>query len=174
MAEKKKKNRNIRLIKSSDELCHEINYSEYQYREHFKHICNLVPDKENERLTIDYKMDDKKDIEGLVYIFVINDKILKIGQTIGKIKDRVQSYNCGKSEHRISGTASTTNYFVLQSLLNIKKKVKVYAYFVNRRGYEIFGEKGKDCFPSTKVVERKFLKDFISLYKKKPIANTQR
>ncbi len=67
--------------------------------------------------------------EGLVYVFVIQGKIFKIGHSITPITKRVQSYNCGKVEYRKNGTCSTTNYFVLQSLLKINKIVQVYAFF---------------------------------------------
>lgn len=171
---KKKKSRNIVLIKKFEELDNEIDYDDFQYKQYFFHLCNLIPDKENEKL--DIEVVDNKKIEdfGLVYVFVIENKIFKIGHSITPIKERVQSYNCGKTEYRISGTNSTTNYFVLQSLLNINKIIKVYAYFPDKLEYDIFGEKGEDSFPPAKRIENKIITDFIKKYNKKPIGCTQK
>lgn len=170
----KKKSRNIVLLKKVEELNKEIDYNNFKYKQHFTHICNLVPDREKERLDIEV-IDEKKVSDfGLVYVFVIENKIFKIGHSITPIGKRVQSYNCGKTEYRISGTNSTTNYFVLQSILNINKKVKVYAYFPPKLGYEIFGEKGTDSFPPAKRVENKIIIDFIEEHGRKPIGCTQR
>lgn len=170
----RKKNRNIVLIKSIKELSKEVRFSEYMHKDHFTHICDIIPNKKEEKLEIKEIDHNKTKEDGLVYILVIKNKIFKIGQSITNITKRVQSYNCGKTEYRISGTNSTTNYFVLQSLLNLNERINVYAYFTKKQKYEIFGEHGEDSFPSSKVVERKVMKDFIHQYKKKPIANTQR
>lgn len=131
----KKKNRNIQIINNINDLINEVNYSDFEYKSYFEHICNLIPNVE---------------------------------------KERIQSYNCGKTEYRIAGTNSTTNYFILQSLLKINKIVKVYAYFPDKKEYKIFGEFGCDSFPPAKKVERKILSDFIKKHKLKPIANTQK
>ena len=170
----KKKNRNIVLIKDIKELKSEVEYKDFQYKKFFTLLCNLKPNKKKERLEVEEINNTKIKDFGLIYVFVINKKIFKIGQTINTIYDRVQSYNCGKVEHRISGSASTTNYFVLQSLLELNKKIEVYAFFPDKKNYKIFDEKGIDCFPSTKIVEKKIMKDFIKKYNKKPIGCTQK
>ena len=153
---KRKKSRNIVIIKKYEELKNEMDYEDFEYKEYFKHICNLIPNKEKERLEIEPIDKDKIKEIGVVYVFVIGEKIFKIGYSINSIIDRVQSYNCGKVEYRISGTPSTTNYFVLQSLLAINRKVKVYAYFPPKVEYQIFEEKGKDAFPPAKKLKRKY------------------
>ena len=94
----KKKNKNITPLKYSD-LENEINYNDFGYKKYFEHLCNLTPEVEKERLSI--KEIGNKDFKrkGLVYVFVIDDYIFKIGQTITSITKRVQSYNCGKMEY---------------------------------------------------------------------------
>ncbi len=124
----KKKNKNITPLTHQD-LVNEIAYSDFEYKSYFLHLCNLIPNKDAEKLEIETIDSDFIDKKGCVYVFVIEGKILKIGQTITNIKERVQSYNCGKVEYRISGTNSPTNYFILQSILKINKKVTVYAFF---------------------------------------------
>ncbi len=170
----KKKNRNILILKKIEELKEEVNYNEFEYKKYFSHICNLIPNKEKEKLELERINDEKVKDYGLVYILVIKNKIFKIGQSITSIKDRIQSYNCGKIEYRIAGTNSTTNYFVLQSLLGLNEIVNVYGYFPDKKEYEIFGEFGEDSFPPAKKVEKKIIADFIKKHNKKPIGNTQK
>ncbi|MBE8182639.1 MAG: restriction endonuclease [Candidatus Portiera sp.] len=131
-----------------------------------------MPNKEKEKL--DLKEIEGGDIKkkGLVYIFALNKKIFKIGHTITSIKKRVGSYNCGTRKYRERGTNSTTNYFILQSLLNINRKVNVYAFFPVHPKYEIFGEKFQDSYPAAKTAEKKIIKHFEDIHKKKPIGCT--
>ena len=100
----RKQNRNIIIIKQFSELQHEMNYSNFEYKDYFAHICDLLPNQQKERL--DIEIVDKTNIakEELVYVLVIEDKIFKIGHTITDIKKRVGSYNCGKTVYRIHGT----------------------------------------------------------------------
>ncbi len=168
----KRKNKNIQLLKSIADLKEEISYSSFSHKKHFSHLCNLIPNKEKEKL--DLKEIEGGDIKkkGLVYIFALNKKIFKIGHTITSIKKRVGSYNCGTRKYRERGTNSTTNYFILQSLLNINRKVNVYAFFPVHPKYEIFGEKFQDSYPAAKTAEKKIIKHFEDIHKKKPIGCT--
>jgi hypothetical protein len=108
-----------------------------------------------------------------VYVFVINNKIFKIGHTITSIIKRIQSYNCGKTEYRIAGTNSTTNYFVLQSLLNINEIVNVYVYFTEKPKYKVFGKVYQDGKQPAKTAENIIITNFIKNHNKKPIGCTQ-
>lgn len=170
---KKIKNKNIQPLTVSD-LKNEILYSDFEYKENFIHLCDLIPIQSKEMVEIEIIDKENYDKEGLIYVFVIDGRILKIGQSIGNIKSRIQSYNCGKTEYRISGTASTTNYFILQSFLKINQKINVYVYFPKKPEIDIFGEKIRTTRPVTKVVENKIIKDFIKKHGKKPIGLTQK
>ncbi len=169
----KAKNKNIVILKSVDDLKDEIDYKDFEYKEHFDLLCELIPNNNLEKLEI--KAIDEKNMktEGLVYVFVIQGKIFKIGHSITPITKRVQSYNCGKVEYRINGTNSTTNYFVLQSLLKINEVVQVYAFFPEQPTYTLFGKTYQDSFPTSKRAENVILKDFIKNHNKKPIGCTQ-
>lgn len=168
------KSRNIRIIKSFNELENEINYDNFNKKDLFYHICNLIPDNNKERLNIAIIDEERCKQGGLVYIFVIKNKIFKIGQSIGNIKDRIQSYNCGKTEYRIKGTNSTTNYFVLQSLLAINLPIQVYAFFPDLPEYTLFGKHYKDSWQVSKRAENIIIQEFIQEHNKKPIGCTQR
>jgi hypothetical protein len=169
-----KKNKNIIPIKSTSELKEEIKFDEYEFKKFFNLLCYLIPNPALERLEIEVFDVNKIENEGLVYVFVIDDFIFKIGHTITSIKKRVQSYNCGKTEYRINGTNSTTNYFVLQSLLKINKKVSVFAYFPNHPTYEVLGNKYTDSHPPSKRAENILMEAFIKKYNRKPIGCTQK
>ena len=161
------------MLKNIAELAQECDYENFEYKEHFSLICKLKPNNDKERLEIEILDEAKCQEKGFVYVFVIEGKIFKIGQSISNIKERVQSYNCGKTEYRTNGTNSTTNYFVLQSFLKINKEVFVYAFFPPKPKYEIFGQYFEDSYPPSKKAENIIIKDFIKKHGKKPIACTQ-
>ncbi len=170
----KKKNKNIIPLTSINELIDEIKYSAVNFKTYFKKICEILPVPEQEKLMLQNGNDENLNKQGLVYIFVINGYIFKIGQSIKSIKNRIQSYNCGKVEYRIAGTNSTTNYFVLQSLLKINAVVEVYAYFPETLSYTVFDKVFADSYPPAKRAENMLMEDFIKTYNKKPIGCTQR
>lgn len=170
----KNKNKNIVPIRSLDELKDEVLFCDYDYKNYFEHIANLIPNIPQERLDLEVLKTDRCNEKGLVYIFVIAGKIFKIGQSITNIKERLNSYNCGKIEYRISGTNSTTNYFVLQSLLKINERVEVYAFFPDKPTYTLFGETFHDSYPPAKKAENILINDFIKKHNRKPIGCTQR
>lgn len=57
--------------------------------------------------------------EGLVYCFVVDGILFKVGQTSTTMRKRIKSYNCGQSAYRKNGTCSVTNYFILSSLVSM-------------------------------------------------------
>ena len=169
----KSKNKNIVPLKNIDELAQECAYEDFAYKEHFDLIAKLHPNNDKEKLELEVIDEAKCQDKGFVYVFVIESKIFKIGQSISNIKERIQSYNCGKTEYRINGTNSTTNYFVLQSLLKINKEILVYAFFPQKPKYEIFGQVFEDSYPPSKKAENIIITDFIKKHGKKPIGCTQ-
>ncbi|CAJ2375831.1 MAG: conserved hypothetical protein [Arenicellales bacterium IbO2] len=175
----KKKNRNEMIIKSFSELADEATYEDFIFKGCFEWLCELKPDRKKEKLFIRRSNQEKIGVDGLVYAMVIKGKIFKIGQTTMKFRGRLSSYNCGRRKFRERGTPSTTNFFVLQSLLAINLPVQIYAYFAKKQGYEIFegtkfAESGVASFPTPKIIEKKVNIEFIEHYGKSPIGNTQK
>lgn len=168
-----KKNKNIVPLVLND-LAGEVEYSKFEYKNFFIHSCNLIPEKEKERIRIKIIDEIIFKKKGVVYLFIVNGKVLKIGQTTTTIKKRIQSYNCGKVEYRINGTNSTTNYFILQSILKINKTVEVYTYQPDKPEINVFGKIIKTNTPVTKMVEKQIIKDFIKKFGKKPVGLTQK
>lgn len=115
-------------------------WKDYTLKDYFILLGTIYPNKDKEML--DWKvieeMFDK--CEGLDYGFVIDEHFYKIGKTDTTMKDRLQSYNCGKKDFRKNGTCSVTNFKVLQTLLNINKPVTVYALLAPKAILTVFGK----------------------------------
>ncbi|WP_104747770.1 restriction endonuclease [Helicobacter cetorum] len=159
------KNKNIVILKNIDDLKDEIDYKDFEYKEHFNLLCELIPNNDLEKLEI--KAIDEKNMktEGLVYVFVIQGKIFKIGQSVRNIGGRVSNYNGGKNPR------NDTNHFILKSLLKINKIVQVYAFFPEKHTYTLFGETHQDS--PTRLAEKIITKNFKDKHKKLPIGCKQ-
>ena len=146
------------LYHSLDEIQNWPEYSDYSYRNYMAHAGQLIPDTNSEKLI--WKPDEnfQDNYAGLFYAFVVNGKFYKGGKTDNTMKNRIQSYNCGKNEYRKkNGSCSVTNYFVLQTLLNFNVPVDVYCYYVPKAKLEIFGEIVEISVSPSKYVEGIFL-----------------
>jgi hypothetical protein len=148
-------------------------YSNYDYNEYFTKLGTIIPNREAEKLEIEYADGVDTTRKGLIYILVIQDKIFKIGQTTDAFDGRLGSYNCGRQNNRDKGTCSVTNYFVLQSLLAINRPVDVYVYYPPRATYELFEQMVETSEAPSKYGERLIVEDFLKKYYKKPIGCTQ-
>jgi hypothetical protein len=131
----------------------DFKYDDFPYKQYFTKIGHLIPDNDKECVSLDLSF-DRKD---LVYIFVIDGIIIKIGSTSTTMKNRIQSYNCGKKAYRKNGTCSTTNYVCLQSILNINKKVDVYAFFPEDNKIDVWGIEKE--ISVSKLYEKRILTD---------------
>lgn len=169
-----KKNKCDILLESIDAVDPKFKFDEMPYRSEFIHLCNIIPTQnlELKKLKIEPIEHDLIDRKGFVYSMVINNLIIKIGQTTTDINGRIQSYNCGQQKYREAGTCSTTNYFTLQSLCNINMPVELYAYFPGKLKTTIFGKKVELIAPS-KDAEKILLKKVFEHYGSFPIGNTQ-
>jgi hypothetical protein len=168
---------NIIPLSNTTDLNEEISFSNYELKKYFSFLCELEPDIKLQKIKIVNATSEFFKLKGLVYLIVVEDKIFKIGQTINSFKKRIESYNSGKNKYRQNnGTNSTTNYFVLQSIINFNVKCSVY-YFcsdeIKLYSGEILGEKYEDFIPSFKSLEKIILKKFSLKYKKTPIGNIQ-
>ncbi|EJB30191.1 restriction endonuclease [Helicobacter pylori NQ4200] len=133
------------ILKSVNDLKDEIDYKDFEYKEYFNLLCELVPNNSLEKLEINAIDEKNMKNEGLVYVFVIQGKIFKIGHSITPITKRVQSY----------------------------KIVQVYAFFPEQPTYTLFGKTYQDSFSTSKRAENVILENFIKNHNKKPIGCTQ-
>lgn len=145
------------------EIDEKLSFENFQYKDFFEKIATLECDIENEKILVKGEFDKRyEDKINPVYLFVIKGFIQKVGSSTTTFKKRISSYNCGKKAYRNSGTCSTTNFFVLQSFLNIKEDIEVFAYFPEEKDVliNVLGNivEKKLSMPS-KEVEKKILTD---------------
>lgn len=148
-----------------------LNFNDFKYKEKFLYMCELFPNIKKERLEIINSNKENINKEGLIYAMIYNDNIIKIGQTILTFEGRLSSYNCGKKAFRENGTCSTTNFFVLQTLLNLKNNIKVYALIPEMLKFDFMGNI-LEISPS-KRIEEVILIGMKKTYGFLPILNTQ-
>ena len=167
-------NKNENPLQNLSALNDEIQFENYKQKTYFKHYCTLIPNNEREELYIDEVYESSlNNHKGIVYLLVIDGKIFKIGQSILSFKDRLGSYNTGKMSYRSRGTNSGANFWVLQSLLKLKTRVEVYLYGIEHKSWQFLNEKGTEPFPSSKSVEKVFLKYYKEVYDRLPIGCAQ-
>jgi hypothetical protein len=168
------KNRKINktdIIISEKDTLNEMLINEFKYKKYFEFLCTLIPERNNERIIIKEINEILIHRKGVLYIFLLNNRIIKVGSSTVSFKERVSSYNCGRKKFRKNGTCSTTNYLVLQSLLNINKPIFVYAHFPNEIEIDVWGTKEIISIP-TKRFEKMILTELKSK-NKLPILCTQ-
>ncbi len=165
-----------RIIGSSADLQGEIQWQNYVDKNYFTYYCDLMPNRQDEKIIIDV-IGDKilHTTEGIVYVLVIDGKILTFGHSIRTFKARLGSYNAGKKKQRKGkATNSVTNYYILQSILNIGLPVQVYLMTPEHSEWKALGETGTEPFPSVKMLKKTILAKFEKQYGKSPIGNTQK
>ena len=167
-----KSNKMEEPLKRPDDLSGEVAWNDYEHRDKFTFVCEAAPKRLDEKLVITGK-DNANINRSCVYAMVIDGRIFKIGSALNGVGGRIGSYNSGRVKYRGRGTNSTTNFRVLQTLLNLKKPVRFYGFFPAIEECEIFGEKLQEPFPSAKAVEKVVLRRFVETYKRKPIGCTQ-
>ena len=111
-----------------------------------------------------------------VYIFLINDGIVKIGGTRVGLKGRISSYMCGHHvlERGKSGDCSKTNAFIYNTFdyyLNQGYKIKMLGYKLPKTEtqVDIFGKKIKVIAQTYHAYESTFLQDYKKNYNSYPI-----
>ncbi|ATI73940.1 restriction endonuclease [Mesoplasma florum] len=140
----------------------------------FKFLCNVMPNIEKERLEIENAIPDFLYLTGIVYIFVYKNHVMKIGQTITNFRERINSYNCGKKKNREKGTASTTNYFILQSILALNEQIDVYYFKPDLSRITLWGKEYVTSSSSSKLAEGIIVNEYMNIFGKKPVGNSQK
>ncbi len=142
-------------------------------KDDFSLIAIGKPNREKEKWDMEIVDVRYSKREDLIYVMVIGGKILKIGKSITTMKNRVDSYHCGKDSYRVkkNATNSATNWFILQSVLAINLPVYIYALYIPQTEGKFFGW----TYPNrvSKEVEGKIITAFIKKYGFKPIGNKQ-
>jgi len=178
---KKNKTISTTYLKSMEELNNEFNWSEFSVSTptetidttHFELIAIGNPDQKNESWVMDIKNNKYKTTDDLIYVLVIEDKIFKIGKSITTMEKRIGSYHSGKNAYREkeNATNSSTNWFVLQTVLAINKPVYIYVLYVPQTKNSFMGWTYHNRV--SKEIETLLLAAFNKKYKKNPIGNKQ-
>ncbi len=169
-------------LTSFTELSKELNWNTFSIntpdgnkltKNNFTLIAIGYPNKEFEKWDMEILNNDYSTKEDLIYVLVIENKILKIGKSITTMKKRIQSYHCGKNAYRLknNSTNSSTNWFILQSVLAIGKPVYIYALYVPNTKGTFMGWVYQNRI--SKEIENKIISSFSTQYGFKPIGNRQ-
>jgi hypothetical protein len=168
-----------------------IPFEEYNRKEYFTLVADIVLDDE---LSMNGKNQGKKKRNTLIkfipkiskpefdkknewlYIFTINDRIVKIGGTRTGLGGRIASYLCGHhiEERGKSGDCSKTNGYIYNTFefyLQLGCKIEMYAYELPKTQVtiEIFGIEEKITAQTFHAYETRFLEDYKNVNNEYPI-----
>lgn len=170
-----------------------ISFEIYNNKEYFTPIADIILDREvfisgkNEGMkkrnteiqfipTI--PMEEFNEKAEWLYIFTINDKIVKIGGTRTGIKGRIGSYLCGHhiQERGKSGDCSKTNGYIYNTFefyLHLGCKIQMYGYKLPKTEItiEILGKITIIAAQTFHAYESSFLEDYKKIYNEYPCLN---
>lgn len=162
----------------------------------FYYICKLKADpmiidtnnltKTNEKIKpLNFLNPEAEDIFynsiGIVYILTCSigskEYLIKIGSSRNTFNDRLNSYNCGTVTNRKSGSASTTNFRILQSFVATRKEFNLYLlpFPDDTKSYKWHGIispifPSSRCFAYEYILINQYMKQFNG---QKPLGNVQ-
>jgi hypothetical protein len=164
----------IKLIPMSKTIL----FDAYNRKEHFIEVANVVLDKdlsskgEKKRKTLikfvpQINKKEYSESSEWLYLFLINNRIVKIGGTRTGLQSRATSYLCGHhiKERKKSGYCSKTNGFIYNTFefyLNLDCKIKMMAYKLptTEVNIDIFGVQKKINAQTFHAYESVFLEDY--------------
>lgn len=158
-----------------------ISFDNYNRRNYFHKIAEIKIN-DNKNCVIKFipeisKTELTKKAEWL-YLFIINNRIVKIGGTRTSLKGRIISYLCGHhiKERGKSGDCSKTNAFIYNTFefyLNKNCKIEMYGYELPKKeiSIDIFGNEIKIIAQTYHAYESIFIEDYKKNYNDYPILN---
>lgn len=177
----------IKLVNIEDTIL----LDDYNNKGYFNHIVDIILDNElykdgekggqKKRKTLiqfipKIPMYDYNKKTEWLYLFTINDRIVKIGGTRTGIKGRISSYLCGHhiEERGKSGDCSKTNGFIYNTFyfyLQLGCQIKMYGYELPKTELviKIFDKDTKIIAQTYHAYESTFLEDYKKHYKSYPI-----
>ena len=155
---------------SIDHYIESCNLSEYIYK--VGDIIHSDRHKSEYRVTGDEHI---KKHQQWAYILVIDNKVVKCGNTITTLIDRWGSYRAGHDGNRTSGTCSTTNYYISELVRTSHKMgltVELYGYAIPQQltSADIFGTKKECVINIVSDYESELINRFYDTYGYKPVA----
>lgn len=166
---------------------HTFNWYNYIRKDNFQHVADIILDTETDQNNIKKrnsliqfipKIDTNKfnQKNEWIYIFLLNDNIVKIGGTRTGLKGRVNSYLCG---HHVeargkSGSCSKTNAYIYNTFyfyLQNGFKIKMYAFEIPivKKTCSILDQDIEITLQTYHAYESIYLNDFKKIYGSFPI-----
>ena len=173
-------------IKEID-ISKELNFKDFKHYENFIKVADVIPDNEvnkngekRRKTEILFKPNIEKSKWNSkaewIYIFLMDDKIIKIGGTRTGLSGRCGSYLCGQHvpERGKSGDCSKTNAYIYNSFIFYLKnnyKIEMYGYELPHSFLEmdIFGTKTKVEAQTFHAFESRCLEEYKKETGKYPI-----
>lgn len=155
--------------------------NKYDRKDYFEYVAEITLDNEKSTVikfspTIEKNLFNQK--SEWLYLFTINDKIVKIGGTRVGLKGRIQSYLCGHHtvERGKTGDCSKTNAFIYNTFefyLKLGYHIKMYGYKlpIKEISVNIFNNDYKVIAQTFHTYESIFLDDYKSKYGSYPLLN---
>ncbi len=173
----------VKLISNNET----IKFNEYNRKDYFKLVSNIVLDndtnnkgKQKRKTLIKFEpVISKKKFKQKnewIYLFVINNKIVKIGGTRSGLAGRTGSYLCGHhiKERGKSGDCSKTNAFIYNTFyfyLLQGCKIEMFGYELPKTciDIEIFNIKKEIILQTFHAYEGTFINDYYKKYTNLPV-----
>ena len=170
-----------------------ILFDDYNRKEDFIPVANIILDREvvtrggkkrmkkrNSLIQFVPKINFKEfnETSEWLYIFLINNKIVKIGGTRVGLKGRIRSYLCGHyiTERGKSGDCSKTNGFIYNTFefyLNLGYKIEMLGYKIPKKEstLTICDKKTKIMVQTYHAYESIYLEEYKKKYSNYPLLN---
>ena len=172
----------VKHLESINELDTQLNWEDFQVTtpngqtlspKDFPLVAIGYPNQSKEKWDMKILDERYKTHEDLIYALVIGGKLFKLGKSIDTMKERIQSYHCGKNAYRKkqNSTNSATNWYVLQSVLAINQPVYIHVLFIPYTKGEFKGWTFHNRI--SKEIENRLVTSFYQQHGFKPIGNKQ-
>jgi hypothetical protein len=159
-----------------------LSVKQYDKFKLFRKVANVVADTTSRKTIIQFvPLIDKNEWNKkneLIYIFCIDDNIVKIGGTRNGLAARAASYLCGHhiAERGKSGKCSVTNAYIYNTLdyyIRNESKISMYAYNIPevKVNVNILGDEMGILAQVYHAYEAKFLKLYKSIIGRYPVLN---
>lgn len=97
--------------------------------------------------------------ENCVYFFVVDDEVLRIGETSRTLQERLKDYNNKKMQFITSDLCS---FFT--------KKLEIYAVYCDTKSFTLDGD-DESIEPTSKMLEQYYINKYVKMYGELPKFN---
>ncbi|CAF0925950.1 unnamed protein product [Didymodactylos carnosus] len=143
-------------ITKNDFIQHKsLPFAKFKLRDYFKPLCKIIPDLSKKGYSLEIIDQPGFLQKGLVCVYVIDGKILRIESSLTNFKDRI----------------SASGYYALECVLAIGLVATVFAYFPQLPRYQVFDKEYSDFYSPSRTGEEEALEQLLTQEKTRPLAN---